>query len=231
MLETAILKVFATEHLWTIVYDTMQVWGGKGYFCDQKLERWMRDARINTIGEGANDVLKAFVAVVGCRGPGEHLKKLRDDLTGGRWSLGKVMSGIGVGAKLAAPWLANTPLVPVKHPDLFEEARKLAKLVKQFGTTLPHVFLRLKDETVFVQAQLVHERLADIAIDLYASACTLSRLDAVLAKPDPADPHADASFGHAFLAMAFRRIASNFAALDGNDDPAWLDAARVALGK
>ena len=70
MLETAILKVFATEHLWTVVNDTLQVYGGKGYFCDQPIERWMRDARINTIGEGANDVLKAFVAVVGCKAPG-----------------------------------------------------------------------------------------------------------------------------------------------------------------
>jgi acyl-CoA dehydrogenase family protein 9 len=231
MLETAILKVFATEHLWSIVYDTMQVWGGKGYFCDQKLERWMRDARINTIGEGANDVLKAFIAVVGCRAPGEYLKKLRDDLVGMKWSFGKMMSGLGVGAKMAVPWLASTPVVPVKHPDLFEHARQLAKLVKQFGTTLPHVFLKLKDETIFVQAQLVHERIADIAMDLYASACVLSRLDAVLEKPDPTDPHADASFGHAFLAMAFRRITNNFAALDSNDDPAWLDAAKAALGK
>ena len=71
MLETAILKVFATEHLWPIVNDTLQVYGGKGYFSDQPIERWMRDARINTIGEGANDVLKAFIAVVGCRGPGD----------------------------------------------------------------------------------------------------------------------------------------------------------------
>jgi len=66
---------------------------------------------------------------------------------------------------------------------------------------------------------------------LYAAACVLSRLDAVLEKPDAADPHADASFGHAFLAMAYRRISNNFAALDSNDDPAWLDAAKVALGK
>ncbi|HYH63383.1 MAG TPA: acyl-CoA dehydrogenase family protein, partial [Urbifossiella sp.] len=50
MLETAILKVFATEHLWTVVNDAIQVWGGKAYFTDQPLERWMRDARINTIG-------------------------------------------------------------------------------------------------------------------------------------------------------------------------------------
>ena len=233
MLETAILKVFATEHLWTIVNDTIQVWGGKGYFCDQPLERWMRDARINTIGEGANDVLKAFIAVVGCRAPGEYLKKLRDDLAGGRWSIGKLFAGLGVGAKLVAPWLAaSTPTVPVRHQSLFDDARKLAKLVKLFGTTLPHVFMRLKDETTFVQAQLVHERIADIAIDLYVSACVMARLDHLLNSAAPStDPYADVTAGRAFLAMAFRRINNNFAALDDNDDPAWLDAAKSTIEK
>ena len=233
MLETAILKVFATEHLWTIVNDTLQVWGGKGYFSDQPIERWMRDARINTIGEGANEVLKAFIAVVGCKAPGEKLKGLRDDLLGGRWSLGKLFSGIGAGAKLAAPWLAHTPVVPVGHPDLQGDAKTYSALVKQLGTSLPHVFLKLKDEAVFVQAQLVHERLADIAIDLYAAACVLSRLDSLLAQNGkaPTDPHADPTFGKAFLKMAFRRIKANFAALDDNDDDAWLGAAKASLAK
>ncbi len=233
MLETAILKVFATEHLWTIVNDTLQVWGGKGYFSDQPIERWMRDARINTIGEGANEVLKAFIAVVGCKAPGEKLKGLRDDLLGGRWSLGKLFSGIGAGAKLAAPWLAHTPSVPVSHADLQADAKTYAGLVKQLGTSLPHVFLKLKDEAVFVQAQLVHERLADIAMDLYAAACVLSRLDSQLTangKPQ-SDPHADPAFGKAFLKMAFRRIKNNFAGLEDNDDEAWLSAAKATLAK
>lgn len=233
MLETAILKVFATEHLWTIVNDTLQVWGGKGYFCDQPIERWMRDARINTIGEGANEVLKAFIAVVGCKAPGEKLKGLRDDLLGGKWSLGKLFSGIGAGAKLAAPWLAHTPSVPVTHADLQADAKTYAALVKQLGTGLPHVFLKLKDEAVFVQAQLVHERLADIAIDLYAAACVLSRLDSLLTKngKPQTDPHADPVAGKAFLAMAFRRIEAAFKALDDNDDEAWLAAAKATLAK
>ncbi len=235
MLETAILKVFATEHLWTIVYDTMQTYGGKGYFCDEPVERWMRDARINTIGEGANEVLKAFVAVVGCRAPGEYLKALRDDLAGMRWSFGKLFAGLGVGAKLAAPWLASTPHVPATHPDLFDAARTLAKLTKQFGTTLPHVFLRLKDEATFVQAQLVHERLADIAIDLYVSACVLSRLDYLLGKAQsngqPADPFADVTAGRYFLDLAFRRINERFAALESNDDPSALGAAKAMIAK
>jgi hypothetical protein len=232
MLETAILKVFATEHLWTIVNDTLQVWGGKGYMSEHPIERWMRDARINTIGEGANDVLKAFIAVVGCKGPGEYLKNLRDDVLGGRWSLRKLGAALGVGAKLVVPW-ATTPEVPVKSPQLQGEARALAKLVKDFGLKLPHVFLRLKDEATFVQAELVHERIADIAIDLYASSCVLARLDHLLTKPanGPADPFADVSAGRYFLKLAGQRIRAAFAGLDANDDAALLAAANAMVPK
>jgi len=234
MLETAILKVFATEHLWTIVNDTLQVWGGKGYFCDQPIERWMRDARINTIGEGANDVLKAFIAVVGCRGPGMYLKDLRDDMLGGRWSLKKIGAALGVGAKLVVPW-ASTPEVPVRAAELKTDAHALATLVKDFGLKLPHVFLKLKDEATFAQAELVHERIADIAIDLYVSSCVLARLDHLLTKAGgngkPNDPYADVTAGRYFLELAFRRIKERFAALDDNDDPGLLAAANAMLAK
>ena len=97
--------------------------------------------------------------------------------------------------------------------------------------------MKLKDEETFVQAQLVHERIADIAIDLYAAACTLARLDAILSKaqsngvPAPADKFADPKAGRAFLKMAFRRVRANFAGLDENDDQAWLDAATATLAK
>ena len=227
MLETAILKVFATEHLWTIVNDTLQVYGGKGYFCDQPVERWMRDARINTIGEGANDVLKAFIAVVGCRAPGEYLKNLRDDLTHGRWSLGKIGAVIGVGTKLVLPW-ASTPTVPVRAKELEADVKRLAHWVKDFGLELPHVFLRLKDEETFVQSQLIHERIADITVDLYVASCVLSRLDYLIANPDD-DRFAAIASGRYFLKIAFRRIATQFAALRDHDDAACVAAADAFL--
>lgn len=230
MLETAILKVFATEHLWTIVNDTLQVYGGKGYFSDQPVERWMRDARINTIGEGANDVLKAFIAVVGCKGPGEYLKGIRDDLLGGRWSFGKLLGGLGAASKLALPWTVGTPAVPVKSNDLKSLANDLGELVRDFGLKLPRVFLKLKDEAVFVQAQLVHERLADIAVDLYVSACVLARLDHLASNPS-SDPFADPAAGKYFLKLAYRRIRNNFTALDDNDDEECLAAAKAGLAK
>src|SRR5262249_54861843 len=52
MLETALLKVFSTEALWQIVNDTLQVYGGKGYFSDQPPERMRGEARSNRMGEG-----------------------------------------------------------------------------------------------------------------------------------------------------------------------------------
>ena len=78
MLETAMLKVFATETLWRIINDTFQLHGGLAYFTDQPFERMVRDARINTIGEGANDVLRAFTALVGMRDVGLELQGIRD---------------------------------------------------------------------------------------------------------------------------------------------------------
>src|SRR5213075_3385333 len=70
MLETAMLKVFTTERLWECINDVFQIHGGAAYMADLPLERMMRDARINQIGEGANEVLTSFIALVGMRGPG-----------------------------------------------------------------------------------------------------------------------------------------------------------------
>jgi len=214
MLETAMLKVFATEHLWTIINETMQVFGGQSYFLNEPYERMMRDARINMIGEGANEVLKAFVAVVGSRGPGTQLDAARRqpfkhrsqllrvgwEQTGGRWSL---------------------PEIPIHSGELSVPAKALARQVKQLGLALPWVFLRAGSEEKFIQSQYVHERLADIAIDAYASACALSRLDHLLGRSngDARQARAEIAAGGYFLALADRRMTRNLAALKDNDDP------------
>src|SRR6185295_97553 len=76
MLETAMLKVFTTERLWEIIHETFQIHGGAAYFTDLPLERMLRDARINQIGEGANEVLISFIALAGMRGPGLQLQEI-----------------------------------------------------------------------------------------------------------------------------------------------------------
>src|SRR5438477_906391 len=75
MIETAMLKVFTTERLWAIINDAFQIYGGCAYFVDLPLERMLRDARINQIGEGSNEVLTSFIALVGMRGPGMEFRE------------------------------------------------------------------------------------------------------------------------------------------------------------
>jgi acyl-CoA dehydrogenase family protein 9 len=227
MLETAILKVFATEHLWTIVNDTIQIFGGQAYFTDEPYERMMRDARINTIGEGANDVLKVFIAVVGSRGPGMRLDRIRKNPL--------KLTGWGIGHLWRWTPLAGNVSVPVRHAELATLASGMAKRVKRLGLNLPWVFKKCGTEERFIQAQYLHERLADIAIDLYAGSCALSRLDHLLGTPAgngaAKDRDAELEAGRCFLRMAFRRIDSNFRALFRNDDAATTRAADAALAR
>jgi hypothetical protein len=84
---------------------------------------------------------------------------------------------------------------------------------------------------VFLTSQYLHERLADAACDLYAASCTLSRLDSMLthANGKPMANHPDAIAGRHFLALAYRRIRQNLAALSDNDDASTTNAANAAL--
>jgi len=177
MAETAMLKVFTTEALWEIVNDSFQIHGGSAYFTDSPLERMLRDTRINLVAEGANEILTSFIALVGLRGPGEQFRELRDALqhpSGGlrrAWRLGLARVG---------PVLTS-PEVPVKSPELSERANGLAKLVHSFNIAADRALIRHKEE--ILERQYVHERLARAAIEIFASACVLSRWDAELQDP------------------------------------------------
>ncbi len=211
-LETAILKVFATEHLWTIVNDTIQIFGGQAYFNNEPYERLMRDARINTIGEGANDVLKAFIAVVGCRGPGMYLDRLRK-------SMPKLLA-FGFGFLIRSITPIGLPKIPLQSPELHEYGHRLALAIKKLNRILPWVFLKAKTEERFIQSQHQHERLANICIDLYTSSCALSRLDhEIQKKSDSPAVQAEILAGKHFLELANDRIKQNFQFLfNQNDD-------------
>lgn len=227
MLETAILKIFATEHLWTIINETIQIFGGKAYFNDEPYERMMRDARINTIGEGANDVLKAFVAVVGSRAPGMRLDRIRKSfvkLTG--WAIAHLWKWTIFSPK---------PSIPVQSAELYDFAQRLAKEIKRFGLNLPWVFKMCGTEERFIQAQYLHERMADIAIDLYVGSCVLSRLDHMLMRGvvngSQVVHDAEIEAGKQFLLIAFRRIDLNIKALYRNDDEKTTKSANAALAR
>src|SRR5205085_7319877 len=129
MLETAMLKVFSTEAVWMLVNDAFQVHGGAAYFTDRPLERMLRDARINQIGEGANEVLTSFIALVGVRAPGQQFQELQEALRHpwGEWRKAWLLGLDRVGA------VVRPPEVPVESPKLVPHAKTLGELVRRFN--------------------------------------------------------------------------------------------------
>jgi alkylation response protein AidB-like acyl-CoA dehydrogenase len=218
MLETAMLKVWSTDALWQIVNDTLQIYGGQGYFTNEPYERMMRDARINQIGEGANDVLRAFIALVGMRGVGMQLKGVLDAF--GRLTKDPLGS-LGTIARFGAAQIGNlfvSPDVPVRSSTIRGDAHRLSKRVREFGQAVQSL-LRTHQEAV-LEKQYLQERIADAACELYASSCTLSRLDYLLTygNGNPAEVQRDVLAGRYFLRLSNRRIRQSLAALSDNDD-------------
>ncbi len=174
MLETAMLKVYSTETLWTIVNDAFQIHGGAAYFTDCPLERMLRDARINQIGEGANEVLTSFIGLVGMRGPGERLRAVWDGLHR-PWNHFGLLAKF-VGQELARPFAR--PKILVQAAELSTAAARLGRLINRFAATVQRALIRHREE--ILERQLVQEQIAIAAMELFASACVLSRRDAEL---------------------------------------------------
>jgi alkylation response protein AidB-like acyl-CoA dehydrogenase len=227
MLETAMLKVWSTDALWQIVNDTLQIYGGKGYFCDEPLERMMRDARINMIGEGANDVLRAFIAMVG-------IKPVADQLLNVKNAVGFSLKGVGTllnfGGKQLKERLVR-PDVPVMSSQLLPQAKELGSRLKDFHLAVQSLLFKYREKILF--KQYVQERLADAACELYASSCTLSRLDHLLTvgNGNAAEMARDVTAGKYFLTISNRRIRQCLAALRDNDDAETTETADATLGR
>lgn len=199
MLETAMLKVYSTETLWTIVNDAFQIHGGAAYFTDQPLERMLRDARINQIGEGANEVLTSFIGLVGMREPGERLRDVSQ-------ALRRPFSHLGLFVRFAAHELMRPltrPHVPIQSLELRHAATTLSRLIRRFGMVVQRALIQHREE--ILERQIVQEQIAIAAMELFASACVLSRRDAELTGRIDSAPSSNAT-ANLFLTQSAERI-------------------------
>jgi alkylation response protein AidB-like acyl-CoA dehydrogenase len=192
MLETAIAKLFCSEGSWQIADDTLQIWGGEGYMREHGIERMLRDARINRIVEGATEVMTAFVALVGMKGVGEEFEsvlRMSKHPIGNFGRLAKfahsqwsdVLTGSGAAAG------RNGHL----HHELHEEGEILAKLTTRLARAV-HWTLRTYRQDV-LDMQLLQERIAWSAVEMYAMAAVISKLQSML----EAQHHGENGNGHA----------------------------------
>ncbi len=204
MVETAMLKVFASDSLWRIANDTLQVWGGAGFFMDQPFERIMRDARLNLVGEGANDVLRCFVAMVGLRG----LKAKVDE---GYTSLMKMQM--------------LAPKVPCEHDDLQFMARTISKQIFQLSWACR--FQGRKHQEAILNRQFVQARLGDAATEIFMMSCVFSRLSSLMSNGTVEQPIKDREMatGMMYCRMARSRNRQRFDEIRANFDDDYVKTA------
>ena len=218
MMETAMLKVLASDFQWRVLYDTMQILGGRSFFTDEPYERMMRDARLNMIGEGSNEVLRAFISVVGMRDVGMQLKKITEVT---KTPMESITSALGFGKKTLESVL-RSPVVPVDAPELQDEASRLSGLVRKLGLAIPRLLASHKEG--IVEQQMILDRLSTIAMGVYSTTAVLSRLDSELASKNGkrSELSNDLASGKLYCKVTFDQIEACLAGLFTNNDDQYM---------
>jgi acyl-CoA dehydrogenase family protein 9 len=220
-LEAAAAKVFASDLVWAAADEMVQIAGGRGFvkggakqWPPYPYERHLRDARINRIFEGANEVLRLFIALNGIQGPAEKLKALGSALRAPLRNLGlvtgyaaqRVLSVVGNKDKL------DTPV----HDALREHVEYFEKHVAELTRAAEAAVMRHRE--AIVERQLVLERLADMAIDMYATACTIARTQRLVEQQGADRSARELSLCDLFCVEAGRRFRANRLALDPREE-------------
>jgi acyl-CoA dehydrogenase family protein 9 len=167
-LEAAICKIFGTEALWRATNHAVQVAGGTGFMREYPYERAVRDARVNMIFEGTNEILRVLIS------PDRHAEARRVSArrsarrsrvrsrTRACWASTRrdacaarsSRSGSGSSTTRCADQAARSKPRPPSSPDRSRPSIR-------------------RERSHIVEREYLQRRLADAAIDLYAMLATL----------------------------------------------------------
>jgi alkylation response protein AidB-like acyl-CoA dehydrogenase len=149
-IEASILKVAASEMLDFVLDENVQIHGGNGFVRDYPAERHYRDARVNRIFEGTNEINRLLV-------PGMLARRA---VKGG-------LPLIPAARKLQDELLTPSAMEPVGDGPLENERRTVAAIKKVALMVLGTAMQTYKD--ALAEQQEVLSLAADIIIDTYAA--------------------------------------------------------------
>jgi alkylation response protein AidB-like acyl-CoA dehydrogenase len=185
-IEASIAKVAGSETLNYVLDENIQIHGGNGYVRDYPAERHFRDARVNRIFEGTNEINRLLI-------PGMLVRRaLKGDLP-----LIPAAKALQDELLAPSPVPAEDDRVLADERRAVEAFRKVALMV--LGLAMQTYGQKLADE----QEVLMH--IADLAIDVYsADSATLRARAAAEGKVPRASLHVDAA--RVFVSDAAMRI-------------------------
>jgi len=173
--EASIAKVAGSEALDFVLDENIQIHGGNGYVKDYAAERHFRDARVNRIFEGTNEINRLLI-------PGMLVRRaLKGDLA------------LIPAAKALQDELLGPPSLPASGDGLLADERQATEAFKKVALmTLGLAMQTFGEKLTDQQEVLMH--IADIVIDSYSAESAVLRASAASAKRVPrADLQVDAA--------------------------------------
>ncbi|MDQ3323004.1 MAG: acyl-CoA dehydrogenase family protein, partial [Acidobacteriota bacterium] len=170
--ESSINKVACSDALDYVVDEMVQIYGGYGYSADYPAEKAYRDARINRIFEGTNEINRMLI-------PGMLMKKaMKGEL------------GLLNAAKALQDEILNPPMSSYDEDEtilatemkLAQNAKKIALMI--LGTAAQKYMMALSEQQEILLSA------ADIIIDAYAMETAILRAQKLSAKGS-AENHTD----------------------------------------
>ena len=222
-LESAICKVSGTEFLWYAANRVMQLKGGAGYMRTEPYEQILRDIRIFPIFEGANDVMRAFIALSGVKPLGEKLSGL------GEIGLGDPIGTIGVLFDYVSERIqreVRPEKITQAHPELSAHADSVFEQVEQLREVSERLLREHKAE--IVARQLQQKRLAAAVSDIYAQIAVLSRVSQIFADQGVEPSGQERYISETFCTRAASRVRECFRQIESNDDDRMTAIAKLA---
>ena len=207
--ECSVVKVFGTECLDQVADESLQILGGYGFLKDYPIERHYRDARINRIFEGTNEINRVII-------PATILKRAGQGKLPYFGFFEQVREEVAAGATRPPP--GEEPL----GPDIaaVEQARKItawsADLLVQRN---------LKD---LASRQQHLEILSNMVIDLFAAESVVARTRKLVTAEGEQAAENELDITRIFVASANERIADGARRLAANE--LHRDELRTAFG-
>ena len=187
--ECSIIKVWASEMVDYVVDETLQIYGGYGFVEEYPAERAYRDARINRIFEGTNEINRLIItgfllkrAMSGQLPLMPAIKKLMDE----------VLSG---------------PSMSEELEGVLAEERKLAGQAKKLGLFAAGAATQKYMQAIQDQQEIMGA-IADITIETYAMESAVLRAQKIAETKGEAAAALPIAMTRVYLTQAMERVES-----------------------